>query len=98
MSDLRTIPPKAGPRFWDAEARKLMLVDYRHFAAYAGIRPAQEKKNGAKGLALLKFRHLYDPKDRINKPQARFCPITKLWGRKLMNACKRVQRDLHERE
>lgn len=101
MSDLRIPPAKADTKFWDAEARKLMLISYKTFMEYATHSYATNRDrmrmNGAVGLAHLGFRHCWaDPKTGkpTGFPKGPACPITAAFGRGLLNACKRVYQDV----
>lgn len=91
MSDieLRAAPRKPDQKFWDNEARKLALLDHITYTAYATGSP---NRNGAMGLGRLKFRRLYDYGTGGGVKGSQ-CPFVKLWGRRLINGCKRVWRE-----
>lgn len=95
MAELRQAPAKPDPRFWDAEARKLMLMQHKAYLEYAtGLlangRPT--KLDGSFGLRWLGFRRrLADG----GKPR-KHCPIVKLHGKRLTNACRRLYKELNK--
>lgn len=88
MTELRQAPDKPDPRFWDGEARKLMLIDYRTYSIYvAGATKFAAYSRGAKGLRLLGFREAN--KLGVNGR----CLIIDAYGRLLINACQRVAKE-----
>lgn len=88
MSELRQAPAEPDPRFWDAEARKLMLIDYNSYKRYTG-NMQNYLGPGALGLAKLGFR-VKTPFQKGSR-----CPITKAYGQRLINACRRLHKELN---
>lgn len=93
MTELRQAPDKPDPRFWDGEARKLMLMKYDLFRTYStGAKLWTPNSRGARGLRYLGFRN--QTKTVGGKVS---CPIVAAYGQLLVNACQRVARQI-ERE
>lgn len=86
--ELRTAPDKPDPRFWDDEAQKLMLIAYSVYSDYSN---ASFKRTGigSRGLRVLGFR---------GRGVGTKCPITRRFGRRLVNACRRLAKQIREQE
>lgn len=92
MTELRQAPDKPDPRFWDGEARLLMLIRYDIFMSYAdGGKNWTPNSRGSRGLRHLGFRTMSTPK---NGPVT--CPVVAKYGQLLVNACMRLAKELEE--
>lgn len=97
MTELRTAPAKPNIKFWDTEARKLMLIDYECFLDYAIKRPRNIKMRGSRGLAILGFRHRRinpDGSVNINALRSSSDPVAVAHAAKLVNACVRLYSEI----
>lgn len=92
MDPLRVPPAKPSVKYWNNEARKLMLINYKQFRVYADQRywTSDIVNKGAKGLVALGFWvH--------TKSKGKPVPFIAIHGPRLLHGCSRVWKSIEDR-